>query len=1303
MTDNNFIYLLVPIIVIESALGAFVYSLTPWAKRNRLFVLLMVVLILYNIGLLLAATAVDPTLILFGSFMQATALVASGPLMWLLTLIAFDVSFRYRPAAMRLFWALLALTLLLCLGDALAQTGLLFDAQPPASLSSRDLLSGPLGRLLFIFNVYVLNVGLMFYVGWVYWQRQTPYDMKQLSGMILILVLVIYGAFVVTGAQSPLTFALVVPTAVLIGTVFTLLLERAFSPMRFAYHHLINLDTVGLLVFDARGLLLEANDTAVRRLSLTQDALRGQQLSAIWQTITAPSANAAELQSHFNDGLTNAAPALRAELRLATDAAAERHLFLSLERIQTRNGRFLGHLLVIEDHTQAQQQRLHLQQTNAELVAQTRFLTLLAGLTQTAIASLDFQEMLQSLADNFGEIINADGCYITLWDEEQKRVLPGAAYSPLRHTYHIHSPQTKEKTLTEHVLSEGRGLAVEDTYNTPYLSMRIAQAFPSRSILALPLIVNETKLGAVLIAFDEPRHFSAQEIARGEQAAAQIALAIAKTRLLESERAQRLLAQTLQESGATLAAMLDFDAILDELLNQIGRVVPFDTACVLITTPQTGYEFGRLHGYERFTDDLPGFLAELKPCLSEWRALRQMAHTHETVVIPDVHNSDYWTPVDLLRYINSWVGTPVIVKGEVLAFLCLDHTTPNFYQAEHGLRLAAFAGQVGLAMQNAQLFTATRRSAQEIAFVAHITRYLNGTPQVETALAQIWPYLQQITGCQCAALWLKREATFEVWPLTHEVIERPQEQFLLAETAVSPHLTHAHPYLTPDLSAEADYATEQNLLQAGLRSRILFPLHINNRLMGGLHLSWTEPNGYNEHFFPVLTQIAESLALAIERSRLFQETRQHANELGILAEISAITRTAENTEEMAYPVLYQAIQALRATYGAIFLRDIHANEMVLAAAHSPTPNLPKILHPPEQSIARRVLETGQVYQTFNIAQDPYFWPGAAEIENIEQIKSLVVIPLRTQDQRVGLMYIATATPRHFAPEDMRLLTAIGDILANALHRLQVLATLEERVVRRTQQLATANERLQELDQLKSKFIADVSHELRTPITNLTLYLDLLTRGRPERRHHYEEVLHEQLRRLQNLIDDTLSLSRLELGHDQSRYEFVSLNRVVSQVVAMHQVKADAVGLQLTFNPTYPLPKVWGESNQLAQVVSNLVVNALNYTQQGFVRVGTGYETAVNNIILQVEDSGQGIAAEDAPYLFQRFYRGQQTGQSNIPGTGLGLAIVKEMVGQYGGEIEVHSQVNIGSRFVVKLPVKGIEFETFEASDNYSPP
>lgn len=235
-------------------------------------------------------------------------------------------------------------------------------------------------------------------------------------------------------------------------------------------------------------------------------------------------------------------------------------------------------------------------------------------------------------------------------------------------------------------------------------------------------------------------------------------------------------------------------------------------------------------------------------------------------------------------------------------------------------------------------------------------------------------------------------------------------------------------------------------------------------------------------------------------------------------------------------------------------------------------------------------------------------------------------------------------------------------------------------------LAAENTRLIELDQLKSKFIADAAHELRTPITSLNLRLYMLEHAGPERRPHYLAEFQQQLVRLSNLAEDLLTIARLDSFDAANDFAPVDLNLIAEEIMLAYRPLAEASGLSLITQYTPNMPPIPGDHRRLVQVGANLVANAIHYTPSGHVVISTALNIPAKQVYLEVRDSGIGIPASDLPHLFERFYRGKLVHQTNIPGTGLGLSIVKEIVDLHGGTIEVESIEGEGSVFRVCFPL-----------------
>lgn len=269
----------------------------------------------------------------------------------------------------------------------------------------------------------------------------------------------------------------------------------------------------------------------------------------------------------------------------------------------------------------------------------------------------------------------------------------------------------------------------------------------------------------------------------------------------------------------------------------------------------------------------------------------------------------------------------------------------------------------------------------------------------------------------------------------------------------------------------------------------------------------------------------------------------------------------------------------------------------------------------------------------------------------------------------------------------------AQVLENALRDLrEINIDLDRRVEIRTQELAEANERLKGLDELKSRFVSDVSHELRTPISNLSIYLEMLEEGDARNTARYLAVLREETSRLKKLVADVLDLSRMETGTVESQFEWQCINDIAEQVFIANQLRADVKGLQMEFIPADDLPEIYMDRDQLNQALNNLVGNSVNYTERGHVIIRTLHDMASAQIVIEISDTGMGIADEDIGHIFDRFYRGKRAGQSSIPGTGLGLAITQEIVERHGGNIQVQSRVGIGTTFSINLPVQLAENE-----------
>lgn len=235
-------------------------------------------------------------------------------------------------------------------------------------------------------------------------------------------------------------------------------------------------------------------------------------------------------------------------------------------------------------------------------------------------------------------------------------------------------------------------------------------------------------------------------------------------------------------------------------------------------------------------------------------------------------------------------------------------------------------------------------------------------------------------------------------------------------------------------------------------------------------------------------------------------------------------------------------------------------------------------------------------------------------------------------------------------------------------------------------------------QMRVDFIANVSHELRTPLSALAGFIETLqgpARDDPDARDRFLPIMADQTRRMTRLVGDLLSLSRIELDEHTQPEGRVDLAEVVSAVVETFELKANEKTVKLTLTAGEGVPRVIGDADQLTQVVTNLVDNAIKYTRPGTeitiaVALGDTHPAAMPRnrdgaVVLTVRDQGEGMAQEHLPRLTERFYRVDAARSRELGGTGLGLAIVKHVVNRHRGTLHIDSEVGQGSTVTVHLP------------------
>lgn len=268
---------------------------------------------------------------------------------------------------------------------------------------------------------------------------------------------------------------------------------------------------------------------------------------------------------------------------------------------------------------------------------------------------------------------------------------------------------------------------------------------------------------------------------------------------------------------------------------------------------------------------------------------------------------------------------------------------------------------------------------------------------------------------------------------------------------------------------------------------------------------------------------------------------------------------------------------------------------------------------------------------------------------------------------------------HLRQENLRLQ---GE-LTRANEQLQMKAETFEHTVK---ELSEANDKLQELDKAKASFYSMISHELRHPITVTKGYLELVTESNSPLdadTRGYLQVAEQNMKNLAEMVDDLLDLSRIEAGFYRVDRQPLHVAGLINQARLAYSGVAASKGVTLSINDTKDLPLVFADPLRIAQVLSNLIENAIKFTPQDGSVILSGREDG-NQVELIVSDTGIGIPSEEVDKIFDRFYQIRAADHADHEGSGLGLAICREIIRLHGGRIWAESDLGQGSKFHVTL-------------------
>ncbi|HZY42929.1 MAG TPA: ATP-binding protein, partial [Anaerolineae bacterium] len=595
--------------------------------------------------------------------------------------------------------------------------------------------------------------------------------------------------------------------------------------------------------------------------------------------------------------------------------------------------------------------------------------------------------------------------------------------------------------------------------------------------------------------------------------------------------------------------------------------------------------------------------------------------SHNVITRPSatVADGEAWQPDDALL-------VPIELRsGEIAGLIWPDGPLDGLRPDADTLRLLEiFATQAAIALETARLFEAERLRSAAFEALYHASRQLTRSLDLTTVLNVILSEVLKLVPAANAHIFL-----YDGERLQFGAALTPDGPLLMPFSEPRPNgltYTTARTGETTFIEDSATHPLYANTSQAWRPFAIAsLPLKNEAVVVGVMNVGYASvPRRITEAERALLVLFAAQAAIAIQNAHLHQQVQQHAAQL----EQKVAERTAEldRQRQRLQTVLDAAGEGIQIMDTAGRMEYINPATERLTGFRAA-----EVIGQPTRFISDETLAASPAARDLQRAfRRNEAWRG--ELVN---------------RRRDGTLYDVAIT-----------LTPLTDIDGTVSGYVAIHRDIT---------------RFRELDRLKDQFVSRIGHELRTPVANIKLYLELLERSKPDRYPQYVQTLHRETDRLRRLIDGFLEMAQLDAGEVLIRPTPVDLNQLLDEVEEDRRSVAAARGLTFEARPQPDLPIVATDRTLIAQVISNLVDNALNYTPAGGrVTVATAARSDDGGpwVTLSVADTGPGIAPDERSRLHERFYRGEAARDFKVPGAGLGLSIVHAVLEQLGGRLTV---------------------------------
>ena len=952
-----------------------------------------------------------------------------------------------------------------------------------------------------------------------------------------------------------------------------------------------------------------------------------------------------------------------------------------------------------------------------ETEQRTAELAVINSVQEGLAKELDMQAIYELVGNKIQKVFNAQAVLICTLDHEKKMEYFNYAIEKEEISYPAPRPYDK---LREYLIESKEKIYINDHNETTAAKYNM-KVLPGtelpKSLLFVPLISGDKVRSYVSLQnIDSANAFSESDVRLLETLANSMSVALENARLFDETN--RLLKETEQRTAELavinsvqdgLAKELDMQGIYDMVGDRVQQL--FQTHAVIIAS------LDLVNGIEHFNyvfENGQKYKLDDRP----FNKLREkLIEKKQTIYIEteDIARNEFGiTAIGDTKMPRSLMFVPLLSGNNIKGYVSIQNIEKENAFNETDIRLLeTLANSMSVALENARLFDETNRLLKETEMRQEELATIN-IVQEELVREMNTKAIYTLVGNKICELFDSQ--TLVIRTFGHDTGLEYYQYAIEKGT----HLTiDPRPIIWANkqlIQTKQSLLINRNYVETakkfggtgvgkGLppKSALFVPMIVGDVVKGSVSLQNVDrEDAFNEADLRILTTLTNSMSVAIENARLFDETthllgeaKQRAAELGTVNSISKALASQLNADDLIKLVGDQLKELFRANI--VYLALLNPKTKIISFPYQYGDDMvPMKLG---EGLTSKIILTGE---PLLMNKDVTELTVQLGVQNIGlPSASYLGVPIPVGDKNIGVLSVqSTEHENRFNENDLRLLSTIASSVGVALNN----ATLFEDVKVAKMQAEAASKQAEKANEAKSAFLSTVSHELRTPLTSVLGFAKIIKKRLEERifpavdtsdakiaktvtqvSENLQVVISEG-ERLTHLINDVLDLAKIEAGKMDFNQENVSMPEVAERAIAATSSLFDQKALKLIRKIDLNVPEIIGDKDKLIQVMINLISNSVKFTDTGSITCSVYQQN--DELIASITDTGIGIAPEDFGAVFEQFKQvGGDTLTDKPKGTGLGLPICKEIVEHLGGRIWLESEPGKGSVFSFALPLQ----------------